>query len=202
MNEFDRLAFDNAPMGLTLTENRIIRSCSETFAQMFGYDKGRLIGQSLRPLGGTDQEFHQIRDIGLEPLRKSLPYTDERLMRRSDGARFWCRFRARALTPETPLARTVLSFALIENTTAGPQLTPREREVLLLLSKGRTSKEMARVLGLSPRTVEDVARAPPEEVSGQECCRPAGTAVRFRDRRRNHRARGELSTGCPFGPHP
>lgn len=156
MTEFDLLAFENAPMGLTLTENRIIRSCNETFAAMFGYEKRQLIGQSFRLLYGTDQEFHQIRDIGLEPLRKSLPYTDERLMRRSDGTRFWCRFRARTLTPETPLARTVLSFALIENTTTGPQLTPREREVLLLLSKGQTSKEMARVLGLSPRTVEDV----------------------------------------------
>ena len=156
MIDIDHLAFDHAPMGLTLTENRIIRSCNETFAQMFGYTKEELIGQSFRLLYGTDQEFHQIRDIGLEPLRQSLPYTDERLMCRSDGTRFWCRFRARTLTPEAPLTRTVLSFALIDNTVSGPTLTPREREVLLLLSKGQTSKEIARVLGLSPRTVEDV----------------------------------------------
>ncbi len=156
MNDLDELAFEHAPMGLTLTENRIIRSCNETFAQMFGYEKTELIGQSFRLLYGTDQEFHQIRDIGLEPLRKSLPYSDERLMRRSDGTLFWCRFRARTLTPETPLARTVLSFALIDNSPGGPKLTPREREVLLLLSKGQTSKEIARTLGLSPRTVEDV----------------------------------------------
>ena len=55
-----------------------------------------------------------------------------------------------------PLARTVLSFALIDDTRKGPTLTPRERDVLLLLSQGQTSKEMARVLELSPRTVEDV----------------------------------------------
>lgn len=156
MSELDQLAFDHAPMGLTLTENRIIRTCNETFAAMFGYSKEALIGQSFRLLYGTDQEFHQIRDIGLEPLRQSLPYTDERLMRRSDGSRIWCRFRARTLTPEAPLERIVLSFALIDRTTDGPQLTPRERDVLLLLAQGQTSKEMARGLGLSPRTIEDV----------------------------------------------
>lgn len=156
MTPLDELAFDCAPMGLALTEHRIIRSCNDTFAHMFGYQKSDLVGQSFRVLYGTDQEFHQIRDIGLEPLRQSLPYTDERLMRRADGSAIWCRFRARTLTPEVPLARIVLSFALIDNTPSGPQLTKRERDVLLLLSQGQTSKEMALVLGLSPRTVEDV----------------------------------------------
>ncbi|MEO9530359.1 PAS and helix-turn-helix domain-containing protein [Roseibium sp.] len=154
--DLDQLAYDNAPMGLALTEDRTIRACNQTFAAMFGYRKDQLIGRSFRLLYGTDQEFHQIRDIGLEPLRQSLPYTDERLMRRADGSRVWCRFRARTLTPEAPLERTVLSFALIDNASGGPKLTEREREVLLLLSQGLTSKEMARVLGLSPRTVEDV----------------------------------------------
>lgn len=143
-------------MGLTLTEYRVIRSCNETFAEMFGYDKADLMGQSFRMLYGTDQEFDQLRGIGLEPLSRSLPYTDERLMLRSDGSRIWCRFRARTLTPHDPLARTVLSFARIDDRFGGPQLTPRERDVLLLLSHGKTSKEIGRALNLSPRTIEDV----------------------------------------------
>ncbi|SEP85026.1 PAS and helix-turn-helix domain-containing protein [Thalassovita taeanensis] len=156
MTNLDQLAFDNAPMGIALTEHRVIQSCNDTFAQMFGYPKSTLIGQSFRLLYGTDQEFHQVRDIGLEPLRRSHPYTDERIMRRADGTTFWCRFRARTLSPDDPLARIVLSFALIETTPTGPTLTPREREVLMWLSRGRTSKEIGQVLGLSPRTIEDV----------------------------------------------
>ena len=35
-----------------------------------------------------------------------------------------------------------------------PHLTPRQREVLRLVAAGRTDKEVARALGLSPRTVE------------------------------------------------
>lgn len=38
----------------------------------------------------------------------------------------------------------------------GAQLTKREREVLSGLSRGLTSKEIGRELGLSPRTIEDV----------------------------------------------
>jgi len=34
------------------------------------------------------------------------------------------------------------------------RLTPREREVMVLIADGQTSKEIARALGLSPRTVE------------------------------------------------
>ncbi|MFY0679168.1 MAG: PAS and helix-turn-helix domain-containing protein [Thalassovita sp.] len=156
MNALDTLAFENAPMGLALTEHRIIRSCNTSFAKMFGYRKEQLLGQSFRLLYGTDQEFHQVRDIGLEPLRQSLPYTDERIMRCTDGRQIWCRFRARTLTPKDPLAQIVLSFEPIEESDTGPSLTPREREVLLWLSRGRTSKEIAQVLGLSPRTIEDV----------------------------------------------
>jgi len=36
----------------------------------------------------------------------------------------------------------------------GPQLTPRQREVLRLLAEGRTVKEIGRALGISEKTVE------------------------------------------------
>lgn len=36
----------------------------------------------------------------------------------------------------------------------GPQLTPRQREVLRLLAEGRTTKEIGRALGISEKTVE------------------------------------------------
>lgn len=36
-----------------------------------------------------------------------------------------------------------------------PHITPRERQVLLELTKGRTNKEIARALGVSQYTVRD-----------------------------------------------
>jgi PAS domain S-box-containing protein len=149
------LAYQEAPIGLVLTERRTIRTCNQTFANMFGFARSQLIGQSFRMLYSSRHEFDKIRDIGIKPLKEKGIYSDERIMQRRDGTRFWCRFRAHTLTRNAPLDRTILSFALISDTVPNVILTPRERQVVLLLSKGMTSKEAARDLAISPRTVED-----------------------------------------------
>ena len=153
--ELAELAFEEAPIGVVLTENKIIRASNKRFADMLGYDRHALIGQSFRMLYGSAEEFQRVRDVGLGPLSRAEPYVDERMMKRADGAMIWCRFRARTLTPEDPLARVVMSFASIQD--SPPQsLSLRERQVLSGLARGLTSKEIARELELSPRTIEDV----------------------------------------------
>jgi len=151
------LAFDHAPVAIVLTEHRVIRSCNAPFGELFGYDRASLIGQSFRLLYDSEKEFEDIRDIGLGPLRDAGLYSDERLIRRRGGDRIWCRFRARTLTPESPLDRLVMTFAPLGEAAAAPlTLTSRERDVVAGLARGGTSKEIARQLGLSPRSVEDV----------------------------------------------
>ncbi|MDQ7069256.1 MAG: PAS and helix-turn-helix domain-containing protein [Rhodobacterales bacterium] len=154
--ELSLLTFQNAPIGLVMTENRIIRACNATFSKLFGYADQALIGQSFRMLYVTRAEFDRIRDVGLEPLKQADDYSDERIMRKSDGSPFWCRFRAHTLTPADPLARIVMSFAPMSVTTSKRALTPREREIITFLARGLTSKEIARSLFLSPRTIEDI----------------------------------------------
>ena len=149
------LAFDEAPIGIVLTEHRIIRACNRTFARMLGYEKADLIDQSFRMLYATGEEFDRIRDIGLEPLKRDELYSDERLVQSRDGKGVWCRFRAHSLTPLDPLAKVVMSFARIAETPP-VSLSPRERQVLGQISRGMTSKEIARELALSPRTIDDV----------------------------------------------
>ena len=155
MDDLARLAFDAAPVGIVLTEHRVIGACNDSFCTLSGYPRAALIGQSFRLFYDSAAEFDRVRDIGLGALALSGAYADERLLRRADGGRLWCRFRARTLTPEAPLARMVLSFAPMD-APAGPPLTPRERDVLAGLAQGQSSKQIARGLGLSPRTVEDV----------------------------------------------
>lgn len=150
------IAFQNAPVGLVLTENRVIRACNQTFSDVFGYAHTALIGQSFRMLYATRAEFDRIRDIGLEPLKQASDYSDERIMCKSDGSPFWCRFRAHTLTPKNPLARIVMSFAPMSASPSKRALSPRERQVISYLTRGMTSKEIARRLTLSPRTIEDI----------------------------------------------
>jgi PAS domain S-box-containing protein len=158
MNDRDEsletLAFEHAPVGIVLTENRIIRACNLTFAQMFRYRREELIDRSFAFLYPSQEEFEKIRDVGVEPLRRSNEYSDERIMARRDGALFWCRVRGHSFTRDNPLARAVWSFADLSAFRPVMQLTTRERQIVMHLGEGRTSKEIARLLDLSPRTVE------------------------------------------------
>ncbi|MEX0407721.1 LuxR C-terminal-related transcriptional regulator [Aquibium sp. LZ166] len=148
------LAFDYAPVGIVLTENRIIRECNLTFAQIFGYEREELLDQSFAFLYPTYEEFLRIRDVGVEPLRRTNQYSDERIMARKDQSLFWCRVRGHSFTRDEPLARAVWSFADLSASRPIVQLTTRERQIVMHLGEGRTSKEIARLLTISPRTVE------------------------------------------------
>jgi PAS domain S-box-containing protein len=152
--ELAELAFTHAPVGLVVTENRVIRDCNLSFAAMFGYERAELRDRLFAVLYPTQKEFANIRNRRVQALGAGHPYWDERVMMRKGGALFWCRVRGHSFTPEAPLARAVWSFADLSDTRPYLPLTRREREVFSLLGEGMTSKEIARALQLSYRTVE------------------------------------------------
>ncbi len=154
--DLNAIAFDAAPIGIVMTHNRNITTCNRTFAAMLGYAPADLTGQSFRLFYGSDEEFQRIRDIGLTTLQNGGHYTDQRLLRHHDGHAIWCRFRAATLTPNAPLDQLVMSLARIPDTKPEVTLTRRERQVLGLMNQLMTSKEIARELGVSPRTIDDV----------------------------------------------
>ena len=153
-DDLDALAFEHAPVGLVYAEDRVIRRCNARFAEMFGFRASELEGRSLSKLYPSSEEFQAIGRIGLEKMRGLGRYADERIMRRKDGALFWCRVRGQSLDPEAPFARSVWSFADISEHRPVAEMTGRERQVAKLMAEGLTSKEIARALEISPRTVE------------------------------------------------
>lgn len=154
-SELDAIAFEHAPIGIVMTEMRVIRACNPAFASMFGYEREELLDQSFAILYPSLEEFVQIRNVGVIPLKTVNRYSDERIMARKDGSLFWCRVRGRSLTPEgDPLGKAVWSFADLSDLRPVRALTQRERQVIMHLGEGRTSKEIARLLSISPRTVE------------------------------------------------
>lgn len=152
--DFAEIAYAFAPVGLVITENRVIRDCNAAFAEMFEYTPEELRDQVFAMLYPSDEEFVNIRDRGVRQLRETNTYWDERIMARKSGTLFWCRVRGHSFTPDEPLMRAVWSFADLSETRPYVPLTRREREIISYLSDGLTSKEIANKLELSHRTVE------------------------------------------------
>ncbi|MFZ6648259.1 LuxR C-terminal-related transcriptional regulator [Undibacterium sp.] len=147
--------FQFAPVGMCVSQNRIIRACNEDLARMFGYRKEELLGQSFLVLYPTPDEFERT-GARITPIMNAKGYySDERIMKRANQELFWCHVSGRGLHKEDAHAEGIWTFEdLSSKRPVTAELTPREREIAALLVDGKTSKLIARQIGLSPRTVE------------------------------------------------
>lgn len=149
------LAFDLAPVGLLVSRNRVIERCNHAFAAMFGFTPEALRGKSLEILYASHSEFEHIGERGLPIMKETGLYSDERIMRRNNGQLFWCHVSGKSLSKNDPFACAVWMFEDISaRRPVTVKLTTREREVAQQLLSGKTSKQIAKSVGISPRTIE------------------------------------------------
>jgi PAS domain S-box-containing protein len=162
-----RAAFELAPVGMVLSRHRRMVDCNQAVAEMFRVPREALVGQSFQLLYPSAEEFERTGERIVLQLDRAGRYADDRIMKRAPGnpagELFWCHVIGRALNRATPHEAGIWSFEDLSPRrplTGGGRshLTAREREVAALLTEGRTSKEIGRVLGISPRTV-DIYRA-------------------------------------------
>ncbi len=147
--------FLHAPVGMCVSQHRVIHACNEALAAMFGYTTKELVGQSFRVLYPTIDEFERTGARIVPIMSAKGHYSDERIMKRANGELFWCHVSGRALIHNDPHAIGIWTFEdLSAKRPVTAELTPREREIAALLVEGKTSKLIARQIGLSPRTVE------------------------------------------------
>jgi PAS domain S-box-containing protein len=147
--------FQHAPVGMCVSDNRVIQAANQALEAMFGYGRGELDGKSFQVLYPTVDEFNRTGDRIAPIMNSKGRYADERIMRRAGGELFWCHVVGRATDPSQPLGAGVWTFEDVsEKRPVSAELTPREREIAAFLVEGKTSKMIARETALSPRTVE------------------------------------------------
>ena len=154
-----RLAFDLAPVGMVLSRHRTMVDCNQAVCDMFGTSRKQLVGQSFQILYPSADEYERTGARIAPILNTQGSYADDRVMKRVDGRfkgeTFWCHVTGRALNRDAPHAAGIWSFEdLSARRPVKAELTPREREVAALVMNGLTAKGIAKVLGISPRTVE------------------------------------------------
>ncbi|MES3011985.1 MAG: PAS and helix-turn-helix domain-containing protein [Pseudomonadota bacterium] len=154
-----RLAFELNPIGLVLSDNRMVVDCNQRLCEMFGAAREQLVGQSFQVLYPSAAEFERTGARITPIMNTQGNYADDRIMKRVDGRfkgeTFWCHVTGRALDRNKPLGAGIWTFEdLSARRVVKAELTPREREVATLLTDGLTSKEIGRSLSISHRTVE------------------------------------------------
>ncbi|ARP88045.1 PAS and helix-turn-helix domain-containing protein [Bordetella genomosp. 9] len=150
-----RQAFMLAPIGMCVSNRRVMRRANAALEAMFRCGAGALDGVSFEALYPTTREFEHAGVRFAPVLSETGRYADERIMKRLDGELFWCRVTGRTLTPDDPHAAGIWTFEDLSSLRpVAIGLSVREREIATLIAEGRTSKEIARQLGLSHRTVE------------------------------------------------
>lgn len=147
--------FQHAPIGMCVSRHRVIQACNDALATMFLYRTEELIGQSFKILYPSLDEYERTGARIAPIISANGRYSDERIMKRSNQELFWCHVSGSGLIHDDPHAIGIWTFEdLSAKRPVSAELTPREREIAALLVEGKTSKLIARQIGLSPRTVE------------------------------------------------
>ena len=152
-------AFQDAPVGQALGRDRVIIACNRAFAAIFRAEVDDLVGSSFERLYPTQTHFEHTGDRIAPVLAKHHTFSDDRVMRRLDGELFWVHVSGFTYTPDDPHHDTLWAFTDLStgrkvNSALRGSMTPRERDIAALLIEGKTGKEVARALNISPRTVD------------------------------------------------
>lgn len=144
------------PVPMVYATHRIIRDCNVEFAEEFGYERDELIDQSFSRLYPKIRDFVRTGEMWRTNFAGGKVYYDERVMRRRDGTSFWCRVRGRSRNQTDPFAEALYCFEPMNRTVTGNAslISDRQKQVLTLVSQGKTNAQIAEEIGLSKRTIE------------------------------------------------
>ncbi len=126
--------------------------------------QGRMAWRSPQAMRWLAAAVRPAQDVGAAPSQEAVAQRawlqqavrhGETLSELSDGSQLQARFLGQAGPGETMILLRVLgpSVDAAHKRLSSAALTPRETEVLSWLAKGKTNRDIADILGMSPRTV-------------------------------------------------
>jgi DNA-binding CsgD family transcriptional regulator len=156
MGSILQFALSDLPVPIAYATHRIIRDCNLAFADLFERQRDDIVDRSFARLYPRVSDFVRIGEMWSMHLSGSRRYYDERIMKTAGGRRFWCAVHGCSRTPDNPFAEAIYCFQpMVRPVDDGrPGLSERRRQILTLVSQGKTNQAIALELGLSRRTVE------------------------------------------------
>ncbi|RWI36990.1 MAG: PAS domain S-box protein [Mesorhizobium sp.] len=155
LGNLDRIGFLNAPDATLVLSNRVILRASYRVQFVFGWSIREVEGESMRVLYPGQADYEVIGEKARRAMQTDPVYCDTRFMRRKDGEIVWMEAHGAALDRDNPQELAIWSYRPVAvEQTQGHSLTAAEVRIARYLVNGFTSKEMARSIGCSPRTVE------------------------------------------------
>jgi PAS domain S-box-containing protein len=153
--DYDALAFQNAPHATLILADRVIVRANLMVETVFGWAPQDLEGQSMRVLYPGQTDFQLVGERARKAMQDHPFYQDERFMRRKNEQIVWMEGRGRTMDQDDPHRLAVWTYRPLDSPVAdGGPLTPTEKRIARYLVNGFTSKEIAKSLNCSPRTVE------------------------------------------------
>jgi diguanylate cyclase (GGDEF)-like protein/PAS domain S-box-containing protein len=119
--------FETAVLGICVVKNRVLSRSNRRFEQLFGYERGEMVGQSIRDWYLSEGDYLGAGAAAYDDLAASNSHQREQMFRRKDGSTFWGRLSGRAFVQAHPERGSVW---LLEDITAHRQAEAKIRQAL------------------------------------------------------------------------
>jgi PAS domain S-box-containing protein len=189
-----RGAFDAAAIGMTLAtpDGRWLK-VNDSFCRIVGYTADELLTMRFHDLTHPDDLEADVR-LGRRMLAGNFStYQMEKRYIHKDGHPIWIHLSVSLVrdADETPLYSVAQALDITDRKRVelgsvsgvrrvpGGSLSPRERQVLGLLSEGQTSAETAASLGIGEETVQTHVRRAMAKLSARTRTEAVATALRI-----------------------
>lgn len=104
------LIFETAAVGIAFISQRTVVKCNSTFAEILGYVKEEMPGQSTRVWFQSEEDFMVANSRANAHMAEHHNYSSELHLRKKDGGLIWVFADSRAIDPANPQAGVIIGI--------------------------------------------------------------------------------------------